>query len=61
MRLAEGLAEALPNAELETIDDAWVFASLDAPGPVATAIGRFVDRRLGRRASTTAEALATVA
>jgi pimeloyl-ACP methyl ester carboxylesterase len=48
IRLGHALAAALPDAELETVDDAWVFASLDAPAAVAAAIAAFVRRRLPR-------------
>lgn len=39
--LAERLVAALPSARLETIEDAWVFASLDRPDRVAELVGEF--------------------
>lgn len=41
MDLAERLVSALPHARLETIDDAWVFASLDQPARVAELVADF--------------------
>jgi pimeloyl-ACP methyl ester carboxylesterase len=39
--LGERLAAAIPNAKLELVEDAWVFASLDRPDRVAELVGDF--------------------
>jgi pimeloyl-ACP methyl ester carboxylesterase len=44
LSLGKRLAETLPNARLELLDDAWVFAQLDRPEAVASSIARFVDQ-----------------
>jgi pimeloyl-ACP methyl ester carboxylesterase len=50
---AERLAETIPDARLETIEDAKTFVPLDQPGRLAELIGAFVGRAAATPASRT--------